>query len=120
MSGPLIAGRQSSCTVEQEAEQITRILTQIQRVLDSREELGALVNFKIMEKGQNERSRYAKLLTYNGPDLTTVNLLEIHRGEWLQNPANFWAQGLSADISGLPQQQARIVGIYLQTTCVDA
>ena len=88
--------------------------------MDSRKELGALVNFKIMEKGQNERSRYVKLLTYNGPDLTTMHLLETHRGEWFQNPANFWARGLSADISGLPQQQARIVSIYLQATCIDA
>ncbi len=78
-----------------------------------------LVKYKVMEKGQNERARFAKLLSYQGPDEVTIQLLHSQKLAWLQNPASFWIRSNPHSTTGM-KQQAQIVSIYLEAESVDA
>ncbi|KAJ9494700.1 hypothetical protein H2202_009776 [Exophiala xenobiotica] len=120
MSGLYLPEEVFQGDLEQTASRINSVLNDIRRAMESDARLGALVKYQLKEKGQNEQLRFAKLLKYEGPDAMTIQLLRSQQGEWVRDPYTFWSRGASPDISVLQQQQAHIIGIYLQAKCVDA
>ncbi|KAK5030185.1 hypothetical protein LTR13_008203 [Exophiala sideris] len=103
----------------EDASRIDEILSQIHQKLNSSEQLSAAVKYKLTEKGQNERSRFSKLLNYEGPEEATLELLRREKERWFNRPATFWLKGVPT-FPSLHERQAHIVGIYLQAERVDA
>lgn len=48
--------------------------------------------YKIKPKNANENARIQRLLTFEGPDRETLELLSSKAEQWLENPSSFWNQ----------------------------
>ena len=91
-------------------------------MLDKNPELCSRVSFTVKPKGHNDKVRMTKLLSYGGPDLDTINLVDKHAYQWLEFPYAFW-QGTHRRMpspQGLLEPQAEIISAYLSAIRDDA
>lgn len=79
-----------------------------------REQLASHVEFDLNHKGAKDQKRWAKLLSYSGPDRDTLVLLGEHAEQWIRDPSLFWAWPRPRDLSALPAA-AQIIGCFLET-----
>jgi len=82
-----------------------------------------MVQYRVKERGANEKARLEKLLQYQGPDADTVAVLRDYHDYWLHNPAQFWVRPspVVANPIGHPiGPQENILVCYLQTIRDDA
>ena len=91
---------------------MTTALTNIYQMLSNDDELSKLVPFRVQPKGQNDKSRLALLMQYQGPDEDTLSLLRDKHDSWLDNPSSFWTP--APVLAGASDPQAEIVNYYLQ------
>lgn len=106
-------------TAKKDAASLIDILQVIRNALNEDAALSDRVGLQIKETGQNEKRRYAQLLSYQGPDSTTMAILESNHVHWLHQPARFWQRPAAPDLAHLVPQ-AQIIGCFLQTEPDDA
>lgn len=106
-------------TQQQDAAQVNEILGNVKAFLRSNEEVARNVDYKVSERGQNERARLANLLTYTGPDPDTLDVLEQNYERWSCNPFIFWA-AIQSPYMGELASQADVVRCFIRSTRADA
>ena len=81
------------------------------------------VEYKIVRQNvTKDHKRYLNLLSLNGSDQGTLDLLEERANDWMENPWSFWSRHELANtqVPGAPSHlgtQAQIVGHYMQAKC---
>lgn len=106
-------------TKVQDALILDSILKDVSDITHEHKSLAKAMKFRVMQKGQNERARLDKLLSFNGPEADLWQLLEDYHQIWLNNPSCFWVRPLPPSLGGYcPETQ--IVGFYLQIEFDDA
>ena len=83
----------SSVTIDQqlaeEAQLVTAQLQLLHQRLHDNAGLARLVPYSIQQRGQRDRRRLGKLLTYKGPDFETRCILEQNARRWYEDPSSF-------------------------------
>ena len=74
-------------------------------------------NYRIIPKGQQDRSRRRRLAAYVGPDELTIQFLELHAAEFSARPERFWQKRLQALDLSSSNAMASIVKIYDGMEC---
>ncbi|KIW58025.1 hypothetical protein PV05_02577 [Exophiala xenobiotica] len=98
---------------------INHILGEIHSVLAEDEDISKLVRYKVKERGENDRTRLAKIFEFMGPDDDTLNLLNSNISAWTTDPAAFWMRPAPCFLGHIAAQ-AQIVGCYIQSERDDA
>lgn len=99
----------------QKAVLLTSILVEVDAILKVNSEWSGDVPYRVVKRKVDP---YDKLLTYQGPDVATVRLLEDNCESWFTRPSEFWDRAPRPEITSL-DPQAQIVGCFLQTQIVD-
>lgn len=83
------------------------------------EGISKLVRYKVKKRGENDRTRLAKIFEFMGPDDDTLNLLNSNISAWTTDPAAFWMRPAPCFLGHIAAQ-AQIVGCYIQSERDDA
>lgn len=81
------------------------------------------IEYKIVkQKNTKDHARYLNLLSLNGPNQDTLDLLEERANDWMMDPLSFWIrpESVNTRIPGAQSHsdpQAQIVGHYMQAKC---
>lgn len=81
------------------------------------------VEYKVVkQKITKDYARYLNLLSLNGPNQGTLDLLEARANDWMMYPSSFWIRPelVKTQVPGAPSHldtQAQIVGHYMQAKC---
>jgi len=105
------------------AARLTAVLGEAQQLLSKDEQLSKLVQYRVKERGANEKARLQKVLQYQGPDPDTIAVLRDHHDQWLFDPAQFWVRPLPVVANSMGHSigpQENILICYLQTMRDDA
>ncbi|KAF2725393.1 hypothetical protein K431DRAFT_342846 [Polychaeton citri CBS 116435] len=95
----------------QVAAEIDRILQCIHAMHASDPELSRKSQYKLQEKGQAEKSRFAGFLQYTGPDNETLKLLELLENQRLSHSLQFWTFSPIHPAAGSGDPQVYLCGL---------
>ena len=89
------------CDSESElASHINVALEKIYQIISSNKELSKNLSFTVTEKGASTGHRGQKIKDYNGPDNSTVELLNRKHQSWVRYPAEFWEGSSAPSVHG--------------------
>ncbi|KAK3047169.1 hypothetical protein LTR09_011371 [Extremus antarcticus] len=81
------------------------------------------LQYKVVKrKNDKDQARYLNLLSLNGPDPDTLDLVKTQANQWFADPSSFWTRpnSVNTQFSGgrcYLSSQAQIVGHYLRAKC---
>ena len=96
------------------ARYLNSLLAQVRDLQLTEKPLFELVNFRIHEKGHNDRTRFERFFGFLGPDDETMRLLEGHGHEWCSQPLRFWEFSSAGRVDHNLRPEAQILGIFLR------
>lgn len=88
-----------SQSLENRASTITTQLRQFHDLLRRDAALAKLVPFSVQVRNQRDKNRFAKLLSYPGPDQETLNIFNMEKYRWYHDPSSFTVRSSIAPIS---------------------
>ena len=85
--------------LENKASTITTQLRQLRDLLGRDAALAKLVPFSIQVRNQRDKNRFARLLSYSGPDQETLNIINMEKCRWHDEPSSFAVRSSIVHIS---------------------
>ena len=85
--------------LQNEADTITAQLRQLHDLLGRDAALAKLVPFSIQVRNQRDKNRFARLLSYSGPDQDTLNIINVEKCRWDNEPSSFAVRSAIANTS---------------------
>ena len=88
-----------SQSLENRASTITTQLRHFHDLLRQDAALAKLVPFSVQVRNQRDKNRFTRLLSYTGPDQETLNIINMEKYRWHDEPSSFAIRSSIAHIS---------------------
>ena len=98
---------------------ICSLLEQLHNLKRERPVLFRKSRYTIKEKAANEKARFQRLMDFEGPDSSTLQMLHDFGDSWQRNPMTFWEHASIMQPSAT-DLQARMVMLYRRTIHMDS